>query len=345
MPGQIVEYDFTFTVPAGAAPGFYQEYFQPILEGASNWDMGGMAWLGITVEKPTYTATFAGQSPYPSFLQGQSASAYLRYKNMGNVNWYDDTSAGAVGANPVHLATSNPINRNSIFSATWVGASRANATFSKVYESDGTTLAANQHIVQPGQIVEFDFTFKSSQSTAAGIYREYFQPILEGGSTWDMGGQAWLAVTVQTPLYSATYAGQSNYPTIQRGNSASAYFKYKNTGNVSWYDDTSASAAGAKPVHLATSNPINRSSVFSATWPGSNRAAATFSKVYESDGTTLAANQHIVQPGQIVEFDFIVSTNGSTPLGLSREYFQPILEGGSTWDMGGTVWLGITVTN
>ena len=35
----------------GISPGYYQEYFEPILEGAPgySWNMGATVWLGVTV--------------------------------------------------------------------------------------------------------------------------------------------------------------------------------------------------------------------------------------------------------------------------------------------------------
>ena len=67
---------------------------------------------------------------------------------------------------------------------------------SSVYEADGVTLAANQHVVNPGQIGKFGFTLTVPASTASGTYREYFTTILEGASNWNIGLNMWLDVTV-----------------------------------------------------------------------------------------------------------------------------------------------------
>ena len=158
-------------------------------------------WFGSVIAQ-AYSAQYVNQSAYPSLLPGQSSSAFFEYQNTGNVAWYDDSSVGSASAGtlPVHLATSHSINRNSAFAAgNWGGGgNRPDLTFSTVYEADGTTLAANQHVVQPGQIAKFNFTFTVPGNQAAGTYREYFQPVVEGspnGAFNDPG--TYIDVTVQ----------------------------------------------------------------------------------------------------------------------------------------------------
>ncbi len=93
-----------------------------------------------------------------------------------------------------------------------------------------------------------------------------------------------------------------------KGQSTTSFISYKNTGNVPWYDAVSAPGSGNLPVRLATDLALNRQSVFGGNWTlGSTRAAHTFASVYEANGTTLAANQHVAQPGQIVRFEFPLS--------------------------------------
>ncbi|HSW79530.1 MAG TPA: hypothetical protein VLG47_02015 [Candidatus Saccharimonadales bacterium] len=300
------------------------------------------SWFGSTFA-PHFQARFSAQSASPTIVQGGAASAYFKYSNTGNMPWYDDVSAPAYHTYAVHLATTKPINRHDPFSSGWPNAARPTVTFTHVYEADGTTLAANQHIVSPGQIAEFDFNFTAPGGMKPGVYTETFQPILEGSSWWNMGGVSWLMVTVQPITFKASFSSQSAYPTIARGSTSAAFLKYKNAGNKPWYDNTSAAVYHTYAVHLATTIPINRPSAFSATWPNTARPAVTFTHVYEADGTTPAANQHIANPGQIAEFDFTLSAPNSMAVGMHREYFQPILEGSSWWNMGATSWLNITV--
>jgi hypothetical protein len=297
------------------------------------------ASMTINLSAPVFKAAFAGQSSYPSFSYGQVQNVYFMYKNTGNKPWYDDTSVGTTTATrnplPMHLATASPLNRGSGFDYSWPSASRPAVNFSAVYEADGTTLAADQHVAQPGQIVKFGFNMAAQSWVNPGSYNEYFQPIIEttpDGAINPLG--SYLSVKLNSPQYSSSFNSQSAYPTINAGQSAAVFMTFKNSGTAPWYDNTSFSSApgNAKlyPVHLATSHPLNRTSSFSASWPSASRPAVNFSAVYEADGTTLAADQHVAQPGQIVKFGFDFAVPAGTASGTYKEYFQPVAEGSST---------------
>ena len=293
-------------------------------------------WFGPSV-LPNYAAAYAGQSPYATIIIGNSATAYLKYSNVGNTPWYDNTSVGSApaGSKAVHLATTEPINRSSALGSTWGGSqNRPTGNFSAVYLSDGVTLAPNQHIVQQGQIAMFSFTLSAPNSLAPGIYRDHFQPIAEGSSSGAFNDPGtFLDTTVQPQIYSSAYAGESGYPSLSLGQQTTSYFSYKNTGNMAWYDDASigSAPAGIRPAHLATSHEINRSSAFGATWGGdNNRPSGSFAAVYEADGATLAGNQHMAQPGQIAKFSFTLAAPNTVAAGTYREFFQPIIEGVTT---------------
>ena len=344
QPGQIGEFSFELSVPSNIGIGNYQEAFRPIVEGRGAMSGNGV-WWSVNVQKPTYTAQPVGQSYYPSLVQGESAPAYFKYKNTGNVAWYDDMSAWNARKPVVKLGTDGALNRNSPFGSSWRwGPTRASDVFSAVYEADGTTLAPNQHIAQPGQIAVFSFIFKSTMRTAPGFYNEGFRPIVEGVGEMNPVG-TWLGVTVTSANYSAKPVGQSYYPTIKQGASAPAYFSFQNTGNIAWYDDSSAWNAGQLPVKLGTNNPLNRNSVFGSSWRwGSTRASDVFAAVYEADGTILAHNQHIVLPGQIGRFDFNFTVPVNLAPGYYPEAFLPIVEGYTVMNVSGGPWLGVTVT-
>ena len=184
------------TATSNKTPGQYREHFQPVHEGAPNWNMGGVAWLDTTVTSNSTAASFNGQSNFPTLNKGASGAVFLQYKNTGQSDWYDSQSAPR-GINPVTLAASAPINRTSGFSFTWPSGGRPNTTFSKVYESNGSTLANNQHVVKPGQIAKFEFSMTSPWAIQSGTYREYFQPVLEGASKWSIGGVSWLDINIR----------------------------------------------------------------------------------------------------------------------------------------------------
>ena len=340
-PGQIARFEFNITPPWNINLGVHREHFQPVLEGAQNWSMGGLAWLDIRVES-RYKASFHSQSAHPTIMQNSGVTnSFFQFKNIGSAAWYDDISVPA-GYRPTHLVTSGPFGRWSGFGSSWPNHTKTNLKFSRVYEANGSTLAGNQHIVMPGQIARYEFQMTAPDFVPIGTYREHFQPVLVGSSHPTMGGLVWLNVTVTRPTHQAQFHSQSAFPSINRGESSPAFFQYVNKGTARWYDDVSA-PAGISPVHLAASVPTNRRSVFSYGWPSDGRPNFTFSKVYEANGTTLAANQHIVEPGQIARFEFNITPPWNINLGVHREHFQPVLEGAQNWSMGGLAWLDITV--
>jgi hypothetical protein len=190
------------TVPANLAAGNYREYFNPVAEGYSWFNDWGVYFdIGV---KPGYKLSFAGQSAYPSILAGQTGSGYVQYKNEGALPWYDDDSVGTAtpGTKPLHLATNNPLNRASLFGTSWgVGKNRPSTNFAFVYLANGTTLAPDQNIVQPGQIVRFNINFNVPVGTTPNPYYEYFIPILEGGSALnDVGTYLGVNVTLPPPV-------------------------------------------------------------------------------------------------------------------------------------------------
>ena len=278
-----------------------------------------------------FADTYYSQSAYPTVSSGQSATVWIEYQNNGYETWYDDDSISSApaGTDPVHLATDDTLNRLSAFDDGWLAPDRPATTFAAVYDSDGVTLAPNQHEVMPGEIVKFSFNVLPTASLPPGTYPEAFVPVVEDAPVWTLNDPGThLNITVG-PVPNVSWVSQSNYPTVVPGIASSAYVMLSNTGNVPLYDDDSISSApaGTDPVHLATSNPLNSSSAFSAGWPTTNRAANTFAAVYDSDGVTLAPNQHIAQPGQIVEFTFNFTPPDGYAAGTYQQYLQPILEG------------------
>ncbi len=342
FPGQYGKYTFKIHVPNTLAPGTYREYFQVVAEGSDNWDAGGTVYQDITV-KPVAQATYLNESAYPTLGQGDTQSIFFKYQNSGNTIWKDDTSIGS-GEYPVHLATSNQINRISPFyDSSWLSINRPNS-FTTVYESDGTTLAQNQHQVLPGQTATFTIKITAGTDATPQKYREFFQPVLEGAPAWQMGGQVFEDVSVTSTTIAAQYSQQSAYPTINRGSSSQIYLQLKNTGTANWDDDSSRTGF-ISPLHIAASQPINRvSAFFDSSWLSNNRPVGVLSSVYNSDGS-LASSQHVVRPGQFGRYSFTLTAPSSTSPGIYNEYFQLIAEGSKNWDLGGstTLWLQVTV--
>lgn len=341
-PGQVARFEFSITSPWTLAEGNYKENFQPVVEGAANWSMGGVSWLDIKVQS-RYKAEFAGQTKSGSTLirSGGGAVSSIKYKNIGSAAWYDVQSV-PTGYFPTKLTAVAPENRNSTLSVDWVTPSVASEQFYRVYEANGITLSQNQHVVMPNQIAEYQFSFRATEQSSLGNIRERLQPIIAGGSHPNMGALSWFDLRVEESLYAASFHAQSPDLVVEKGNQKPLYIEYKNTGNTPWYDDISV-PKNVKPIRLAATNPINRSSIFSYTWPSSGRTSFTFSKIYESNGSILASNQHVVLPGQIVRFEFKITPPWTINSGVHREFFQPVVEGASNWYMGGRAWLDLRI--
>ena len=300
-------------------------------------------WFG-TPNAPSFRAEYHSQSAYPVIDTGQAISVFFQFKNTGSAFWKDDKSTFP-GYYPVRMANANPINRSSLFRASnWSGASRPTGFFSAVFESDGITRSADQSTVYPGQIARFEFTINVDPSIPGGVYREYFQPILEGAGNWNLGTWAYIDIGVNHPNYKANFHSQGGYPTLNRGSSTYTFIRYTNTGSEPWYDDQSV-FPGKTPIHLAATWPINRGSWFNTTWPSSSRPDVKFYKVLMPDGVTLAPNQHVVMPGQVAEFAFTITAPSNMPPGVYKEYFEVVAEGApwNKWSIGPAAWLQITV--
>ncbi len=335
-PGQYAVWEFDLNIPADFAQGNYRETFQPVLEGASNWAMGGVSWLDVGV-KSGYTATTVSQSAYQYTMVTNSSSIQsIRYRNDGENYWYDTLTAPTNNTKPVRLASIS-----GDLTAGWATPTYATTTFGTTYLSDGVTPSPFQHVVRPGEIVELSMPLTVRDSAATGLHRQIVQPQVDTYKNSPMGGLSWYDVTAVARTNGAAMYTQSPFPSISRGSSQPVFLSYKNTSNTSWYDDTSA-PAGILPVHIATYSPINRSSPFSYDWYNRARPVLQFSKVTEADGVTLASNQHVVQPGQVVYFNFNL-TAPWTFSGTYREYYLPIVEGSGVWNQGGVSWLDVTV--
>jgi hypothetical protein len=335
-PGQYVEWEFELKIPPDYPLGTYRETFQPVLEGSTNWAMGGVSWLDITV-KSGYIATPISQSIYAYTAATNSTSNQtIRYRNDGENYWYDTLTAPTNDTKPVRLAKVN-----GDLTTGWPTPTYATSTFGTTYLSDGTTPSPFQHVVRPGEIVELPLSLTLVDQAGIGLHRQMVRPQIDGFSNSPMGGLSWFDVTAVARTGGASLYAQSPFPTMSPGAAQPVFLSYKNTSNTAWYDSQSV-PRGLLPIHIATYGPINRSSPFSYDWYNRARPVLQFSKVTESDGLTLAANQHIVQPGQIAFFNFNLVAPWSFR-GTYREYYLPIVEGSSNWNQGGISWLDVKV--
>ena len=259
------------TLPQSLAPGQSVNLTIPVLAPATSSNISaslGCIFIDNSIAVPTttpcdtsipinaasYTASLTS-SPAPIYLAiNQVSTISFGYKNTGNQIWYDDDSVGSATTRnplPTHLATAQILNRSSGFDIGWVNPARPAQVFSTVYNSDGVTLASNQHVAQPGQIVKFSFNVAPMYWVQPASYNEFFQPIIEGtpdGAINYLG--SYVNINVLPTTYSASYCAQSNYPSLNPGQSAAVWFEYQNTGNQTWYDDDSigSAPAGSYPV-------------------------------------------------------------------------------------------------
>lgn len=338
-PGGIGTFDIDFKALATAAT--YKLKLSPVISGEPISLLD--SWLNVIVENPVYSASYYNQSPHPTMLQNSTRDITFRFKNTGNTNWYDKTNASSMGVAPTVLMSTYPTKRTSQFNANFANPAYPADVFSKVLMSNGQTLASNQHVVQPGEIAEYTITLTAPDKITPDTYREFFQPAINEASPIIMGPLAWTYVTIKDSSNIAKFYTQSAYPTIQRGETAQAFFLFKNTGNSTWYNTEALSVQGLSRVTLATTNPINRPSKFGELFTSSNRPTKLFSAVYASDGITLTPDQTVVKPDEIARFSFTLKAPSSLAPGVYREDFQPILEGGDPWSMQQVVWLYITV--
>ena len=343
IDGQSVHMD------TGATAALYD--YTPHISGQQSFTNIFSGWFGApTSSANNYVAQYITMSGYPTVQQGQSASVWIEYKNVGSQPWYDQTSVPIGDPNFISYATTSPISRHSDFQASdWVNYARPTTSFAAVYENDGTTLAANQHIAQPGEIVKWQFTLTAPITESVGVHQEAFEPKVEFAANWGMQGWGYFNINVTPAPYALQLKNASNTNiTTRRSDYNQAWVEYQNIGTQPVYDFSqyqANSTANPTPLVLATTNPISRASAFqSSNWANSARPAINFAAVYESDGTTLAANQHVAQPGQIVKFNFTLQSSPTAAPNSYQEPFQAKLEFASTWNVAPTVTYNINVT-
>ena len=325
--GQIVQFDIPVTAPWGIKSGLYYQDFKLTLNGTSI-DLGKNSPSRMGINVPTnFSAAVLSRTDKVELAPGQGKEATVRIQNNGAWSWHDDT-VNWPGMPSTYLAHVRPESPNnpvlSQFGYGWTNQNIASKTFNRVFESDGTTLASNQHVVDKNQIVEFKFNITAPWSAAIGASQLSFSPVLNGtGIVY--GPDSVSTITVDVPAWRATPVSTTTTESITKGQQKTVSLKYKNTGAWSWHDDA-VSWPGVPSMHLVTANSDARSS-FSYGWAAPEAIAAKlFAKVYESNGTTLASNQHVVNPGQIVQFDFPLTTPWTMPSSTYAELFKPVLE-------------------
>jgi len=254
-------------------------------------------------------AVFAGQSGYPTLMPGQVSPVILGWRNTSNETWTSQWPT------PVRLGTSNPSDRVSRFrsGSAWASDNRINLP------SD----------TAPGGTAYFTFLLGVPYQLPDGMaiggdYKEYFQ-LVKDGVRWFEDRGVHMIVKIRD-AHSAS-AGQSAYPTIRKGESATFTFWYKNTGQTVWTN------WGPSAVHLGADRPRDRGCGFAT--PGSGNWI---------NNQRVNLDQAEVVPGGIGSFTFTLTAPTNLAAGQYKEYFRPVAEG-VNWMEDQGVHVVITVTD
>lgn len=307
-PGDIAVFSFTMTAPR--TPGYYQEYFQPVMEGVTWMNNLGM-WFPMRVLPVGYHYEYAGQeNPAPIPLGGGGSAASVSLRNSGQSPW-------PVNGN-VRLGTDRLRDRASDFKGNdWLSANRTSAIDANVSVPGKSTIA-------PGEVAKFTFTV-NDPTRVDGAYPEYFRPLVEGVAWMPEDYGIYVPVTVQSPPLQYEYVAQSfDRPlnNLRYGDTLNATLSVRNTGSQTW---------AANQVNLGTSRPQDRISGFAVlsgpdAWPLANRPSYIDGKATGSNVLSATATGDVAQ-GQIAVFRIPMKVPAGLTPGTYNEYFNLVKEG------------------
>ena len=323
-PGQTARFEFTVTGPPVSGASL-NEVFEPVVEGIT-W-LGSPATYVVTIPGRSYAYQPAGQVNPPDLNPGQETVVSIDLKNTGSAYWRRD------GLYPTRLGTGRPTDRGSGFAKDWLSPNRVSSFVGRV-DSGSVT---NTDVIAPNEIARFQFTIKALDRY--GFFPEHFQPVVERVSYLaDTGIYLPINIPTPPPPYAYQITGQSAYPTIEQGQSATLQLNVKNTGSATWASN------GQTPVRLATDRPTDRGSGFSqagsglsAGWLSVNRIKLTRNL---TDSSKNAGGETTIAPGETGQFEFVMTAN--VPPGYHPEFFRVIAEGVTTMPPAG-IWWGVNV--
>ncbi len=294
----------------GATAAFY--VYTPHFSGNSSFDNLFQSWFGSYYDKFTWSPNSqyaytdqAKTTPVDlnNLVVGQKVYVGFKALNTGDTTWSNS------GNNPVDVGTTSSQDRNSLFCDTtdtpsWLGC--------------GRPAGMKEPSVAPGQTATFEFWYQAPMQ--ANTYNEHFSLVAEGLKWMNDPGMYFHAV-VKPPIYTWSlqsqyaYTDQTKSTAVSLSNLAPSQktfvgFTAKNTGNVTW------SNSGANPVHVGTSSPLDRTSVFcdksdTPSWLGCGRPAGM--------------KEASVAPGQTATFEFWYQAPAT--VGIYQEHFTPVAEG------------------
>lgn len=309
-PGETGRFEFTVTAPPVGGAVTIRDYFQPVAEGIT-WMEDYGVFFDTAITPKTYQYAYAGQSGPGKLTLGAQGNMNVDLTNTGTATWRRDTM------HPVLLGTSRPQDRASTFAtAGWLNNNRPTAFAGKL--SGGAV--TNQDTIAPGETARFTFPLEAK---AAGLHKEYYQPVIEG-FRWmnDIGiYQETFVPNPGGPAYAYQYITQNAIAALAPGSQGILRLQLRNLGHQPWVSN------GATPVRLGADRPRDRSSGFYANgeWLAPNRIHLTRNL---SDPTKDIDSETTVMPGDVAEFEFEVTAPAIA--GQYREYFTPVADG-VTW--------------
>ncbi len=307
-PGETARFSFKMTGPPQWSAATLRQYFRLVVDGVT-WLEDRGVYLESTVAPRTYAYTYAGQSNPPvSMTPGQRVSVSIDITNSGTATWKRGSSSS------VRLGTSNPRDRSSAFAnETWLAPHRIDFA-GKV--ASGSFSASDT--INPGETARFSFDM-TAPNGLYGPLSEYFTPVVDGFS-WLPDTGIYLPTFIPNPNgpdYDFQYIGQTAFPTISQGGTATLKLQIRNIGKQTW------SNTGQTALKLGTSRPLDRGSGFytAGSWEAPNRIPL---KRNLSDNSKNVGNATTVAPGETGEFEFVVTGNPSS--GSYDEFFRPVIE-------------------
>lgn len=309
-PGEVAAFSFAITVPS--QPGYYQEYFNPVIEGQGWLNDLGM-WFGLRVLPGGYHYEWATQNnPGPIALGNGEALVQLFLRNIGQANW-------PVGGN-VRLATDRARDRTSPFSSVWLSGNRAAMI-------DANATNPGSQTIGPGNVARFSFVVKSD-TVRDGTYKEYFRPVVDGVGWMPEDYGIYVPVTVSSPAQGQKMVSQTfstDITKLHRGQEFTARVGLRNIGTAAW------SVAGPNPVRLATDRPQDRDGLFKQltgpdAWLSTNRASAIDGKITNLTTLQPSAADSIGQ-SEVAYLNIPLKVPTGQSLGTYNEYFNLVREG------------------
>lgn len=318
LPGESAV--FSFTVRAPTMGGYYNEYFQPLVEGVT-WMPNLGLYIPFRVLDNGYHFEYVSQSAGVTAGSGiTGGDVSIRLRNSGRTSWPVNGD--------LRLGTDRPMDNQSPFVTSsgtdpWLAATRPSAVDRNITVPGKTT-------IEPGEIAEFAFRI-TAPPIAPGTYKLYVRPVMDGVAWFPEDYGIYFPVVITAPPYAYQYQAQefsTNYASAPRGSYVHAKFALKNTGRAAWQ------AGGGNPVHLGTARPQDRNSLFVQftnfdAWLAPNRASAIKGKVTGLNPITWTAAT-VINPGETALFATSLQVPNTIASGTYREYFNLVAEG-ITW--------------